>query len=86
MEIQRTTTKGKSTISATLKLTYDIYAKGDKKELVGEVRKDDEVAGRFNASNNGILGFSLQESNGLTTDEIKQAFLKFAEDAASALQ
>lgn len=52
MEVQKTTTEGKSVISDTLKLTYNIYVKGSKKELTGDIRKNDEIVGRFNASNN----------------------------------
>lgn len=80
MEVQKTTTEGKSVISGTLKLTYNVYAKNNKKELMGEVRKNDEVVGRFNASNNGILGFSLHEENNLSCDEIKQCFQTLIND------
>lgn len=83
MEVQRTTTQGKSVISDSLKLTYNIYAKGDKKEITGEVRKDDEIVGRFNASDNGIIGFSLHDGNGLSSDEIKQSFSLFVDDISS---
>ncbi len=86
MEVQRTTTQGKSVISDSLKLTYNIYAKGDKKEITGEVRKDDEIVGRFNASDNGIIGFSLHDGNGLSSDEIKQSFSLFVDDISSELK
>lgn len=86
MEVQRTTTQGKSVISDSLKLTYNIYAKGDKKEITGEVRKDDEIVGRFNASDNGIIGFSLHDGNGLSSDEIKQSFSIFVDDISSELK
>lgn len=86
MEVQRTTTQGKSVITDSLKLTYNIYVKGDKKELTGEIRKDDEVVGRFNASDNGIVGFSLHDGNGLTSDEIKQAFTRLMDDISSVMQ
>lgn len=86
MEVQRTTTEGKSIISDTLKLTYNVYAKNNKKEITGEVRKNDEIVGRFNASNNGILGFSLHEDNKLTKEEVKQSFSQFIDDISSELQ
>lgn len=86
MEVQRTTTQGKSVISDSLKLTYNIYAKGDKKEITGEVRNDDEIVGRFNASDNGIIGFSLHDGNGLSSDEIKQSFSLFVDDISSELK
>lgn len=86
MEVQRTTTQGKSVISDSLKLTYNIYAKGVKKEITGEVRKDDEIVGRFNASDNGIIGFSLHDGNGLSSDEIKQSFSIFVDDISSELK
>lgn len=86
MEVQRTTTQGKSVISDSLKLTYNIYTKGEKKELTGELRKDDEIIGRFNASDNGIIGFSLHEGNGLTTEEMKSVFGRFAEDVSEIFQ
>lgn len=86
MEVQRTTTQGKSVISDTLKLTYSIYTKGKKKEITGEIRKDDDVVGRFNYSDNGIVGFSVSENSGLTPDEIKQSFSLFLDDATNAIR
>ncbi len=86
MEVQRTTTQGKSVISDTLKLTYSIYERNSKKELVGEIRKDDEVVGRFNYSSSGILGFSVSENSGLTSDEIKQSFTRLMDDISSVMQ
>lgn len=86
MEVQRTTTQGKSVISDTLKLTYSIYTKGKKKEITGEIRKDDDVVGRFNYSDNGIVGFSVSENSGLTPDEIKQSFSLFLDDATNAIK
>lgn len=86
MEVQRTTTQGKSVITDSLKLTYNIYVKGDKKEITGELRKDDEIVGRFNASDNGIVGFSLHDGNGLSSDEIKQSFSIFVDDISSELK
>ena len=49
MEVQRTTTEGKSEVTDSIKLTYSISTKGEKKDILGEVRKDDEIVGRFNA-------------------------------------
>lgn len=86
MEVQRTTTEGKSVISDTLKMTYIVSTKGEKKELTGEIRKNDEVVGRFNASANGIAGISLHEGNGLTTDEMKQVFEMFSDDVSSCFK
>lgn len=80
MEVQRTTTQGKSVISDSLKLTYNIYAKGDKKEITGEVRKDDEIVGRFNASDNGVIGISLHEGHNMTGEEIKKVLNQFIDD------
>lgn len=86
MDIQRTTTQGKSVVTDSLKLTYNIGVKGDKKEIIGELRKDDEIVGRFNASDNGIIGFSLHDGNGLTSDEIKQTFSQFIDDISEELK
>lgn len=86
MEVQRTTTQGKSVISDSLKLTYNIYVKGERKDITGELRKDDEIIGRFNASDNGIIGFSLHDGNGLSSDEIKQSFSIFVDDISSELK
>lgn len=86
MDIQSTTTQGKSVVTDSLKLTYNIGVKGDKKEIIGELRKDDEIVGRFNASDNGIIGFSLHDGNGLTSDEIKQTFSQFIDDISEELK
>lgn len=80
MEVQRTTTEGKSVISDSIKLTYSISTKGEKKDILGEVRKDDEIVGRFNASNNGIIGFSVQEDNKLSADDLSLIFQQFIKD------
>lgn len=80
MEVQRTTTEGKSVVTDSIKLTYSISTKGEKKEILGEVRKDDEIVGRFNASNNGIIGFSVQEDNKLSADDLSLIFQQFIKD------
>jgi hypothetical protein len=80
MEVQRTTTEGKSEVTDSIKLTYSISTKGEKKDILGEVRKDDEIVGRFNASNNGIIGFSVQEDNKLSADDLSLIFQQFIKD------
>lgn len=80
MEVQRTTTEGKSEVTDSIKLTYSISTKGEKKDILGEVRKDDEIVGRFNASNNGIIGFSVQEYNKLSADDLSLIFQQFIKD------
>lgn len=80
MEVQRTTTEGKSVVTDSIKLTYSISTKGEKKDILGEVRKDDEIVGRFNASNNGIIGFSVQEDNKLSADDLSLIFQQFIKD------
>ena len=86
MEIQRTTTEGKTVISDTLKLTYNVYTKGNRKELTGEIRKDDEIIGRFNASRNGIVGFSLSEGNTLKAEEFRKVSAQFFDDIINILE
>ena len=80
MEVQRTTTEGKSEVTDSIKLTYSISTKGEKKDILGEVRKDDEIVGRFNASNNGIIGFSVQEDYKLSADDLSLIFQQFIKD------
>lgn len=86
MEVQRTTTEGKTVISETLKLTYCVYTKGSKKEVVGEIRKNDEVIGYFNASSNRIIGFSLSEGNTLDKEDIRKVSAQFFEDIINILE
>lgn len=86
MEVQRVITESKTVISDVLKLTYNIYTKGNRKELVGEVKKEDEVIGRFNASNNGEVGFSLSERNALNAEEIRKISSSFFEDVINILE
>lgn len=80
MEVQRTTTEGKSVISDSIKLTYSISTKGEKKDILGEVRKDDEIVGRFNASDNGVIGISFHEGNNMTGEEIKKILNQLIDD------
>ena len=82
MEIQRTTT----VISGTLKLTYNVYTKGNKKELTGEIRKDEEIVGRFNASSSGVIGFSLSEGNALKAEEIRRISTQFFDNLITILE
>lgn len=86
MDVQSTTTEGKTVISDTLKLTYNVYTKGNRKELTGEIRNDDEIIGRFNASSNGIVGFSLSEGNALKAEDIRKVSEQFFDDAITILE
>lgn len=52
------------------------------KHLTANVYKNERLIGFYNASNNGIIGFSLQENHALTDSEVKQVFQQAVDDTA----
>lgn len=76
MEIAKVEKKGTSKVTDLLRISYNITTKsGENPYLItGNIIKNDVVVGFFNINKNGVLGFSLNENNELTCEEIKGTF------------
>ena len=59
---------------------HPVWPKGSKSRGFSKVRKDDEIVGRFNASDNGVIGISLHEGHNMTGEEIKKVLNQFIDD------
>jgi hypothetical protein len=86
MEITKVNRKGISRISDTLRIKYDIpvSASNQVHSLTGNILKEDNPAGFFNADSSGVLGFSLDKNNGLSWEERKILFETAVNDAMQA--
>jgi hypothetical protein len=85
MEIKSTNQNGVSKISDLLRIKYAISIKeNETKSFTGQIMKEDVCVGFCNASNTGVVGFSLSEDNELTGEEIKAAACKFIEDVTES--
>lgn len=69
---------GETSISENIELRYDNSEAGI---VTASIRKDSVIAGFFNASLDGVTGFSLQRGHGLTDDEAKLVFQTAIDDA-----
>lgn len=85
MEIKSTNQNGVSKVNDQLRIKYAISIKENAaKSFTGQILKEDVCVGFCNASNTGVVGFSLSEDNGLTGEEIKAAACKFIEDVTES--
>lgn len=81
MEIKNTNQNGVSKVNSLLRIKYAISIKEDEvRSFTGQIMNEDVCVGFCNASNTGVIGFSLSEDNGLTDEEIKAVACKFIED------
>lgn len=72
MEIKNTNQNGVSKVNGLLRIKYAISIKEDEvRSFTGQIMNEDVCVGFCNASNTGVIGFSLSEDNGLTDEEIK---------------
>ena len=85
MEIKSTNQNGVSKVNDRLRIKYAISIKENAaKSFTGQILKEDVCVGFCNASNTGVVGFSLSEDNNLTGEEIKAAACKFIEDVTES--
>lgn len=79
------TTVNKTGISkiGDITIKYSISTIGEEnapKDITANIYKDESLIGFYNASKNGVTGFTLQENNGLTASEVKQVFQQAIDD------
>ncbi|WP_286075094.1 hypothetical protein [Parabacteroides goldsteinii] len=85
MEIKNTNQNGVSKVNSLLRIKYAISIKEDEvRSFTGQIMNEDVCVGFCNASNTGVIGFSLSEDNGLTDEEIKAVACKFIEDVTES--
>jgi hypothetical protein len=83
MEITKVEKTGVTRITESIRIKYTIPSLGgDVDQVSAMIHKDENIVGYFNAGRNGVLGFSLQEHNGLSTDEVRQSFEAAINDIA----
>ena len=79
MEIKNTNQNGVSKVNGLIRIKYAISIKEDEvRSFTGQIMNEDVCVGFCNASNTGVIGFSLSEDNGLTDEEITESFGKEA--------
>lgn len=88
MEITKVNRQGTSRLSETLRIKYDIPVSGNNEvhSMTGNILKEDNHVGFFNADDTGVLGFSLDRKNGLTWEERKALFETALNDARQAFE
>ena len=85
MEIKNTNQNGVSKVNSLLRIKYAISIKEDEvRSFTGQIMNEDVCVGFCNASNTGVIGFSLSEDNGLTDEEIKAVACKLIEDVTES--
>jgi hypothetical protein len=81
MEITRVEKTGVTKITESIRLKYAIVSLGGNVDQVSAmIYNDENIAGYFNSGKSGIVGFSLQENNGLTPEEVKEVFNRAIDD------
>lgn len=88
MEVTVVNKTGISKVGDSITIKYNITCVGTNTPngLTANIYKNEVLCGFFNMAKNGVTGFSLQESNGLTDTEVKQVFQQAIDDAVIALK
>lgn len=87
MEITKVNRQGTSRVSDSLRVKYDIPMSGNEvHSITGNILKEDNPVGFFNADDTGVLGFSLDKKNGLSWEEKKSLFETVMNDARQAFE
>lgn len=74
---------GQTSISESIELRYD---NSEAAIVTANIRKDGVIVGFFNASPDGVTGFSLQRGHRLTDDEVKLVFQAAIDDTRQWFQ
>ena len=74
---------GQTSISESMELRYD---NSEAAIVTANIRKNGVIVGFFNASSDGVTGFSLQRGHGLPDDEVKLIFQMAIVDARQWFQ
>ena len=80
MNIAATNSAATTKVTDAIRIKYRMSTRGT------EIIKDETTVGFFNASRNGVTGFSLHEDHGLTFGEVKQVFQTAIDDCSEVLK
>lgn len=88
MNITATNSTATTKVTDTIRVKYRMSTRGTEavKDITAEISKDETIVGFFNASRNGVTGFSLHEGHGLTSKEVKQVFQTAIDDCSEVLK
>lgn len=88
MNITATNSTAVTKVTETIRIKYRLSTRGTEavKDITAEISKDETIVGYFNASKNGVTGFSLHEGHGLTAEEVKQTFQAAIDDSYEVLK
>ena len=88
MNITATNSTASTKVTDAIMVKYRMSTRGTEavKDIIAEIVKDETVAGFFNASRNGVTGFSLHEDHGLTSGEVKQVFQTAIDDCSEVFK
>ena len=83
-----TATNSTATTTEAIRVKYRMSTRGTEavKDITAEIIKDETTVGFFNASRNGVTGFSLHEDHGLTSGEVKKVFQTAIDDCGEVLK
>lgn len=88
MNVITTNSTAVTKVTENVSIKYRMSTRGTEavKDITAEIVKDETIVGFFNASKNGVTGFSLHEEHKLTADEVKSVFQKAIDDACEVLK
>lgn len=88
MEISKVEKTGTARVSDSLLIRYNITTGANENinRVTANIYKNDVIIGFFNMGANDVTGFSLNEDNGLTAEEITSTFQAAVTDCYSLLK
>ncbi|CAG9868189.1 hypothetical protein [Bacteroides ovatus] len=88
MNITATNSTATTKVTEAIRVKYRMSTRGTEavKDITAEIIKDETTVGFFNASRNGVTGFSLHEDHGLTSGEVKKVFQTAIDDCGGVLK
>ena len=88
MNITATNSTATTKVTEAIRVNYRRCSRGTEavKDINAEIIKDETTVGFFNASRNGVTGFSLHEDHGLTSGEVKKVFQTAIDDCGEVLK
>ncbi len=85
MNITATNSTASTKVTDAIMVKYRMSTRAVK-DIMAEIVKDETGTGFFNASRNGVTGFSLHEDHGLTSGEVKQVFQTAIDDCSEVFK
>jgi len=88
MNITATNSTATTKVTEAIRVKYRMSTRGTEavKDITAEIIKNETTVGFFNASRNGVTGFSLHEYHGLTSGEVKKVFQTAIDDCGEVLK